>query len=329
MNLEKIMPGMTIKNYPELCESLDEPVLNGASKRAQLKKWERYFDYEKQGHKFNIKEVYASPLPEDFSSDDVYTKYIQTILTKYFKTTKSGEFTKTQLLKLCGFVNENWNNIGLLHEYVENEDITYARAMYYLSQLRCHVYSYCTKALFRCLNRLYKRGFLWWNRILYIWDDDGRRTATEAEVRKYLDTAMLVRRELGIAYINLYNSDRYYKRLDALLMEKFGWQATQEMIQIIFAESFVDDMIRESEEEYREALLGVNGHCVQQMYKYVDVDIENDLKKLVDKSNNNIDIEIARLCYAEEQEKWRRRMVDRYIDIKQSEMFDGDFRHTL
>ena len=57
MDLSNIETGQTFKNYKELCQALGELVKGGDAKNAQLKKWSRYFSYERQGHKFIITEI--------------------------------------------------------------------------------------------------------------------------------------------------------------------------------------------------------------------------------------------------------------------------------
>lgn len=322
MNLNNIKEVTTAKNYKEMCTILEEPILEGNSKKAQLKEWLRYFDYERDGHKYIIKEIYDIPLPEDFSDNDVYSKYIQTILTKYLKENGDGEFTMTQLLKLCGFVNEKWNNLTLLNEYIENKNITYSQAIYYYNQLCYHVYTYCNKALIRCLDRLYKRGFLRWNKVLYIKVNNNIHVATKEETKKYLNITMKVREKMNIKYVNLYNRDEYYKKVDFLLEQELGWNNAYEIIQIIYASDYINNIIKESEEEYKEALLGVNDHCLQQMYKYIDVDIENDIKKLANKMNE--DVEIARLYTDVETVKENKiNITDMYINLNNEKIFSN------
>lgn len=53
--------GMEIKNYKYFCKLLNEDVQYGNSKKAQHKEWLRHFNYEKQGHKFIITEIYDTP----------------------------------------------------------------------------------------------------------------------------------------------------------------------------------------------------------------------------------------------------------------------------
>ncbi|MGE4213591.1 MAG: hypothetical protein AB7E42_02280 [Anaerotignaceae bacterium] len=59
-----LQAGQVIKNYKELCNILNEPIKTGKSKQIQLKEFERYFSYHKQGNSFIIDEVYAEPKPK-------------------------------------------------------------------------------------------------------------------------------------------------------------------------------------------------------------------------------------------------------------------------
>ena len=76
MDLTKIYIGQVVKNYKEMCVLLDEEVKKGGNtKKAQIKDWERYFTYHKEGHKFVIDEIYKVPLPPNNN----ITKYIPLI----------------------------------------------------------------------------------------------------------------------------------------------------------------------------------------------------------------------------------------------------------
>lgn len=293
MNLDNISNGMIVKNYKAMCEILGENTATGNAKIAQMKEWKRYFDYDKQGHKLIVNEIYAQPIPKDFSENDIYSKYVQVILTQYLKINGSGNFTTKQLLKLCGFVNENWDDISLLAEYTNAHDCSYAQAKYYYNQLYQHVYTYCVTALKRCLDRLAKRGFLRWNKRLWIQVGEDSHVASSEEIQKYLDITCEIRDEMDIKYINVYNREEYYRKLQDKLFEN-EWDMAYDLIEIIYAPSYIDKVIDESKAELVEALKNVNTHCLSQMYKYIDIDIEKDIKKLSDKMDG--DIEMARLC---------------------------------
>lgn len=61
MRIENIKEGMKVPNYRKLCQLLGEPIKDGTSKSAQLKHWEQYFSYDRQGNAYIITEVYDNP----------------------------------------------------------------------------------------------------------------------------------------------------------------------------------------------------------------------------------------------------------------------------
>ena len=60
MRITEIKEGQVVKNYKELCELLGEkPKPSGSnSQKAHIKKFERYFEYTKEGHKYLITKIY-------------------------------------------------------------------------------------------------------------------------------------------------------------------------------------------------------------------------------------------------------------------------------
>jgi hypothetical protein len=58
MNIDNLKEGMIIKNYKELCKVLEIEPTTSNSKKAQFKELERYINYEKQGQKIIVKEIY-------------------------------------------------------------------------------------------------------------------------------------------------------------------------------------------------------------------------------------------------------------------------------
>ena len=58
MNLENLEL-KTYKNYKELCGILEEPIKGGKSKQLQMKDFERYFKYHKEGNKIIIDDIYS------------------------------------------------------------------------------------------------------------------------------------------------------------------------------------------------------------------------------------------------------------------------------
>ncbi|MGL5327748.1 MAG: GIY-YIG nuclease family protein [Peptostreptococcaceae bacterium] len=61
MDLRNIKVGMVVKNYRVMCKILNEPIRDGNSKTSQIKEWERFFCFHKEGIKFIIDDIYESP----------------------------------------------------------------------------------------------------------------------------------------------------------------------------------------------------------------------------------------------------------------------------
>lgn len=114
INIGKLVIGMVTKNYKELCTMLNEEVKTGKAKQLQLKKWKRYFDWEKDGQKFIIVDIYDTPLPkEDLrrkGNNSIYKNYIELILLQYLSKQEGYRktFTKRNWLELLGMINSKY-----------------------------------------------------------------------------------------------------------------------------------------------------------------------------------------------------------------------------
>ena len=62
MKIENLYEGQIIKNYRELCRLIGEKVADGGhSKMCQMREFERYVKYHKEGNKLIIDEIYDEP----------------------------------------------------------------------------------------------------------------------------------------------------------------------------------------------------------------------------------------------------------------------------
>ena len=61
LNTNNLKSNQTFKNYKELCNFLNEPIKTGKAKQLQLKEWERFFLFLKEGQKIIITEIFDIP----------------------------------------------------------------------------------------------------------------------------------------------------------------------------------------------------------------------------------------------------------------------------
>lgn len=126
LNLTKLpTPQTRYQSYKQLCEDLSLPVLDGASKRAQLKEFDRYFSYHREGNAYIVDEVFTTPhsIVESRGKNKPLTRYqylFNTILL--LQLIFGGErdednascvsFTKTELRQgLFKLINRDYYNI--------------------------------------------------------------------------------------------------------------------------------------------------------------------------------------------------------------------------
>lgn len=135
MNIGELHIGQIIKNYKELCMLLDIKIATGNTKISQLKELHRFCNFDKQGNKFIIKEIYEEPLPKEdnraFGNNSEYSEYIQNILLCVLYKLDENEviWSCNTLLKQLSMINSNYiigrrnmeklgDNINIEKEYV-------------------------------------------------------------------------------------------------------------------------------------------------------------------------------------------------------------------
>lgn len=126
---------LVVKNYPTLCEILEIKKASGNTKISQFKELATHCNYEQQGQKIIVKEIYDTQKEKidmrgakgKFSDD------LQEILLGVLAQDKKGEllFSKNVLFKHLNMINDNYRiaryNVPQLSELIEvDEDIVYS-----------------------------------------------------------------------------------------------------------------------------------------------------------------------------------------------------------
>lgn len=88
-----------VKNYKVMCELLKEEERTGNSKRSQQVEWKRYIDFERDGQRYIIKEIYDIPLPEGYYKNPIDT-FNEFLICLYIK--ESNEKYPDQKGLVCG-----------------------------------------------------------------------------------------------------------------------------------------------------------------------------------------------------------------------------------
>lgn len=240
-----IQSGLQVKNYKQLCQLLHQPEYGGTQKKHQLKEFERYFSYERSGHKFLIKDVYTTPLPSITirgGNNNKYIKNIESILLSYLLQQEGNKtyLTKYSLYKILGMINKDYilyrRNYTPLLEL--SSDMTQFEIEHFFERCDIKLNSIMKSAI----NSLEKRHVI---KTTYIYQigyyEDKQdfsswiiRDATEYEVQAILQTEQKVLNSFGLrSKQDIFRQKKvdvrtFFTTLYETYRERYGWGYVKE-----------------------------------------------------------------------------------------------------
>lgn len=301
MNTEKIKIGDIIDSYKELCQLIGEDVKDGNSRKSQLKEFERYFQYEKHGRKFLILDIYDKPLNKIDKRKDgnrkIYVTYIESILLSYLCRLDgyTGYFTKRQLWRLLGMINQLYGEVKIDDLQKINSNITSweLNKFYQICDFKL------SSILFSALNNLRNRSLIMYEEQYSIIDIDGDiHIASDAEKKIILRAENTTLSKMGYyskSHVALcFKMNEFYKNVNGYLEEYYGWKEVFKQYKIIFLDRpYLQKALNENEILLNKLLLNkkvvnaVNNHTqnldVAQKEK-LDIAYNNALEQI--KENN-------------------------------------------
>lgn len=215
------------KNYKEMCKVLNQKTKTGKAKQLQLKDWERYFSYKKEGHTFIVTDIKFIP---DIKVDNrgyngIYSECIDDVIMLLLGEEKdlTLETSFGILMSKVGLINPSFR--------ICSRDV-YATALVtgievaYIEHFFLKEYPKLRSVLKLSLKRLKDKGYIYMeeNRMMIVpfditvrIDADGRdltdkqgipiadiverpiRTATTEEIEKILQLKIETAREMGFS----------------------------------------------------------------------------------------------------------------------------------
>ncbi|HEX9061249.1 MAG TPA: hypothetical protein VF941_13805 [Clostridia bacterium] len=231
LKTKKLKIGQII-NYKDLCKLLKEkPKTN---RQLQLKDWERYFKYEKDGQKYIIKEIYKEPITKvdnrGKSYKGKYAEYIDPLLLQYLKKEKNSSnivnTTNNKIAEGTGIVNNKYKAA------LENQDI----------YKDINLNMYCVRDTFKAiktkireivkgsLDRLQKAEKIEYKNCYFVYTSttSAQRIPTEEETKVIEDAEESTMKEMGIKEkIRIDNNPKLLKefRIEAIrkVQRKFDY----------------------------------------------------------------------------------------------------------
>ena len=267
IDTSKLIIGMVIKNYKELCNLLGVETKTGKSKQLQLKEFKRFFDWEKAGQNFIITDIYDTPLPkEDLrkkGNNSIYKNYIELILLQYLLKQEGYKktFTKRNWLELLGMINKKYGKeprekLKKLDYRINNHEINlfYVRSNRKLEQI-----------LFTALKSLEREKLIIveFETVVVFIDDYGKEHRFIANDRQKKNILTVERNVLTnvMVYKSMFQVcmnnklKEYFNAVDEELNKLYGWNYYYKQIKIIYDQPNIVEAIPSKELSLQKEIL--------------------------------------------------------------------------
>ena len=270
----------TVKNYKVMCEILEEEVLNGTSKKAQLNRWKRYFDFHKEGQKFVINEIYDEPFATDDARkrrEGLYVKYIELLLLEYLSKQSDYKVTvgNKEMYCILGMTNENFSirskmiapaaNEVIRQTITRNEDKFVFTTPPVVSDFNINNFYFraeqkLNKILYSALNSMKNRFLIDYKKVNIIAELIkenschylGYRESTAYEDKLILEAKKLIINQMGynnVTEIMLkYKCEEFYNKLNEYVKEHYGWERCYPQLRVVYIDDIAKQIPLKAEE---------------------------------------------------------------------------------
>lgn len=242
MNINNLQENMIIKNYKELCNLLEIKPTGGDSKKAQLKELGTHINYEKQGYKFIIKEIYDKQKVKEDGRVGGYSEMRTLILRLLDMSNQNNNIVlpTSVLLRKLSMVNDNY---AIARRSQKELSELLDMKQEYIADFYSSTHKNLKRALETNLNKLQRERLIFWSNTVMVCknkvgdikknelgefelDENGNlvcdikqefRVATQQEKEIILNTEKKVLKEYGYTEIgDIYKhckSEAFYKEV--------------------------------------------------------------------------------------------------------------------
>lgn len=296
-NTSALEIGATIKNYKALCQLLGEEPKTSDSKKAQLKNWSRYFEFEKIKNKqsYIILDIYDKPLEKEDNrnkgNNSVYSKYIETILINYLSNIEDNTKTLTRRnwWELLGMINKQYGKIT----NTKLKEIDTCLTDFEIN----HFYQRCNRKLDRilisALTSLRRRRLLEWQyEYVIVWGKEQKHSiASDDEIERILKVEKYILKNIfeyeDIYQVYLSNQQKdFYKMVNEKLFSEYGYHRYYKRIKIIYNQENMIEALPQAELQLQKLLLN----------EKVSIYLTNEAKKIKTNWNRNSEYYLTSNC---------------------------------
>lgn len=307
--IQKVLEVGMVKKYKELCQLLQQEVKTSDSKKAQVKEWKRYFDFEYVNRKFIITEIYDEPLPKEDGrsrgNNSTYLKHIELLILNYLNNSTGNEASLTikSILIMLGMINTNYLNDQwkLEEKFISNgNDLT----DFHINHFYQRSYKKLNRILFDALKSLKNQRLIDYeeDKIINV-DEHGHNTyrkATKEECDRIREIERKVLCDLGLesmVQVHLkFMNKIFYNNVNDILYDKYKIHFYYKQITMRFTPEHVYEALNEAKEKIQQERKSLNTKVIDYMNEQIPKVLKRTEEKYNEKIQELIDESIGKPC---------------------------------
>lgn len=251
----KLSIGQTFKNTKDMCKYLEQPYITGSktSRESQLKEWRRYIDWEKEGQKIIITDIYPTPLDRAdgrvTNGTQKYQRFIEDILLSYMTSEMNKQqssdgdyqflFTLNGIALICKMINDKYIRKDI-YKVLEGEGYTPFNIKDFFSRTELKFSIIINNAL----KNMEKRKLINYSKVLIVKEGGKQRTADFHDENEFLNMEKLTLNIMGFESVTemyLHNKAKeYYHLLEKNIKTHLGWEGCYKVFAINLNSRSVD-----------------------------------------------------------------------------------------
>ena len=269
----------TIKNYKIMCQLIGEEECTGNSKKAQINRWKRYFEFHKEGQKFVIDEIYDEPFPTDDARkrrEGLYVKYIELLLLEFLSKQVDYKVTlgNKEMYRILGMTNDRYdirNRMGstkaneILRQTIMNNEDKFAFtnspkiSNFDINNFYFRAEQKLNRILYSALRSMKDRFLIDYKKVNIIveYNEDDSQHLDYRESNAYEDKIILeaknkIIKEMG--YDNMteimlrYKCDDFYEKFNEYIKVEYGWEKCYPQLRVVYIDYIAKQIPLKAEE---------------------------------------------------------------------------------
>ena len=300
----------SVRNYKTMCDLLEEEPTDGNSRKAQINRWKRYFEFHKEGQKFVIDEIYEEPFPTDDARkrrEGLYVKYIELLLLEFLSKQVDYKVTlgNKEMYRILGMTNDRYdirNRMGstkaneILRQTIMNNEDKFAFtnspkvSNFDINNFYFRAEQKLNRILYSALRSMKDRFLIDYKKVNIIaeYNEDDSQHLDYRESNAYEDKIILeaknkIIKEMG--YDNMteimlrYKCDDFYEKFNEYIKEEYGWEKCYPQLRVVYIDDIAKQIPLKAEEIKKLSIEDKRTQLNEEIIKCLNMQAEKKYKE--------------------------------------------------